>query len=222
MPQIKDIAITKSIARDDDFLIMQNPETGETYKITKGNLFAGFSGSGDGSSNNRHSLNFVSNGDASGLFYYLGTNKGTSNWINPAGTSVNVTASSTEAGNPTSLIDRQGSEWFSHPIANSWVSFAITSGKLLCNYYSIRSRATNTDYYPRNWKLQGSNDGATWIDLDIQVNNETLNAVSQWLSLPVSSNTSYSNFRIIQNGLDSSNADYFCLGEFELYGSYSS
>jgi hypothetical protein len=40
MTQIKDIAITKIIAEDSDFLLMQNPTTGETYKITKADLLA--------------------------------------------------------------------------------------------------------------------------------------------------------------------------------------
>lgn len=41
--QIKDIAIIKTIAQDSDFLLMQNPSTGETYRITKANLLANFS-----------------------------------------------------------------------------------------------------------------------------------------------------------------------------------
>ncbi|BAZ70559.1 hypothetical protein NIES4106_53540 [Fischerella sp. NIES-4106] len=41
MPQIKDIAILKNVAEDDDLLVMQNPTTGETYKITKADLLAG-------------------------------------------------------------------------------------------------------------------------------------------------------------------------------------
>lgn len=49
MPQIKDIAITKTVAADTDFLIMQNPITGETYKITKASLLAGVSSAGGGS-----------------------------------------------------------------------------------------------------------------------------------------------------------------------------
>ncbi|MEH1874127.1 hypothetical protein [Nostoc sp.] len=218
--EIKDITISQTTAKDTDYLVLQDPDSGLTYKITKANLLA--SSSNGNNSSNQHSLTFANNGDSNGLFYYLGTNKGLSVWSNPAGNILTVVASSTESGNAISLVDRQNSEWFSHPVANSWVSFGLVSGKLLCNYYSICSRANNTDYYPRNWALQGSNDNTTWIDLDVQINNQSLNSVSQWLSLPVNSNTSYSNFRLLQNGLDSSNADYFCLGEVELYGLYFS
>jgi hypothetical protein len=40
MTQIKDLSITKIVAEDSDFLVMQSPLTGETYKITKANLLA--------------------------------------------------------------------------------------------------------------------------------------------------------------------------------------
>lgn len=43
MPQIRDLSITKTVAADSDFLLMQSPESGETYKITKANLLAGLS-----------------------------------------------------------------------------------------------------------------------------------------------------------------------------------
>lgn len=46
MPQIKNISITKTTANDLDFLLMQNPTTGETYKISKGNLLSGLSTGG--------------------------------------------------------------------------------------------------------------------------------------------------------------------------------
>jgi hypothetical protein len=43
LKQIKDIAIIKTAAENSDFLLMQNPITGETYRITKTNLLSGFS-----------------------------------------------------------------------------------------------------------------------------------------------------------------------------------
>lgn len=166
-------------------------------------------------------LDYVSNGDDNGLFYFLGTDLGTTQWANPAGNNLTATASSTENGSANLLTDRQNSEFWTTQVANSWVRFQILTGKLKCNYYSLRTRGTNPDYYPRNWILQGSNDGSTWIDLDAQVNNTTLSAPGQWLSLPVSTNDSYSYFRLLQNGLNSSNSHYFCLGEIELYGLYA-
>ncbi|BBD66340.1 hypothetical protein NIES4072_63910 [Nostoc commune NIES-4072] len=50
MTQIKDIAISKTVAADNDFLIMQSP-VGETYKITKADLLQGLSSVGTADSN---------------------------------------------------------------------------------------------------------------------------------------------------------------------------
>ncbi|MEH2146251.1 hypothetical protein [Nostoc sp.] len=47
MTQIKDFAITKTVAEDGDFLLMQNPTTGETYKITRSDFLAGLSSIGN-------------------------------------------------------------------------------------------------------------------------------------------------------------------------------
>lgn len=46
MPQYKDFAIQKTAAESTDILLLQNPITGETYKITKGDFLAGLSSGG--------------------------------------------------------------------------------------------------------------------------------------------------------------------------------
>lgn len=218
MPQIKDFPIEKTTAEDNDYLVMQNPDTGETYKIKKSNLLKGLSSST--STPTVHQLNFGFSGDSSGLFYYFGTNKGTTTWLSPAGGAVSVVASSIGYGDPSALVDRSGNKFWTSNTPNSWVSFQFP-GKLNCNYYSIKSRSGDSDYYPRNWKLQGSNDGNSWDDLDVQVNNTSLSSAGQWLSLPVPGVATYSMFRVFQNGVDSTNAYFLCLDEVELYGSYS-
>ena len=218
--QIKNFP-TRTIAASGDLLIMQDGTTGQTFNISKASLLAGLSGDGSSAPGGGTGTNlaFVSNGDSNGLFYFIGTNSRSIAWVNPAGNSLTITASSIASGSLISLTNRQNSDFLTNSVANSWVKFQV-AGKLKCNYYSIRTRAANVDYYPRNWILQGSNNGADWIDLNIQVNNTTLSSVGQWLSLPVVTNVSYSSFRILQNGLNSSNSHFFCLDEIELYGLY--
>ncbi|MEH1849285.1 MAG: discoidin domain-containing protein [Nostoc sp.] len=220
MPQIKDIAITKTIADDDDLLVMQNPTTGETYNIKKSDFLAGFSGSTP-STPTGHSLTYASDGDSNGLFYYLGTGKGATTWSNPASVSVLVSSSSAGYGDPSILINTQADRFWTGDAANSWVMFQF-AGKLTCNYYSIKSRSNDSGHYPRTWKLQGSNDSISWTDVDTQTNNETLVNASQWLSIPVTSTVGYSSFRLIQVGANSSGYGYLCLDEVELYGLYAS
>ena len=227
---------TRNTAIDGDYLFMIDANTSIPYKITKANLLAGLSSSGStstsgnggntsgsGNSNNSNDVNrlFNSNGDTNGVFYYLGTSLGRAAWKNPAGSNLIITASSTEFGNPNTLSGRSPSEWFSHPVQNSFVSFYLDGHLLTCNHYSIQTRANDPDYYPRNWYLQGSNDGAAWATLDTQTNNTSLSAVAQWLDLPVVSSTSYKYFRILQFDNDSNNSPYLCLGQVELYGVFT-
>ena len=165
-------------------------------------------------------LTFSSSGDANGLAYFLGTNKGVATWQNPSSNGLNLTASSTGAGSLPTLTDRQPSEFYTGSETNAWVKIGLAAGALRCNYYSLRNRNGN-DHYLRNWKLQGSNDDAVWTDLNTQTNNTTLNSPSQWLSLPVTSTVAYKFFRILQTNVNSSNYYYLCLGELELYGTYT-
>lgn len=209
----------KTIADSADYFIGID-STGTLFKIAKSDLFASFS-SETGNSPSDINLTFATSGDTNGIFYYLGTARKTQDWVNPTNIGLLVSASSIEHGSVASLVNRDESEFYTGNLPNSWVSFNIAiAGKLKCNYYSIRVR-NSTAYYPRNWKLQGSNDGSTWNDLDIQTNNIILNTASQWLSIPLSSPTAYSVFRILNYGVDSEGSNYFCLGEVELYGSFS-
>lgn len=220
MPQIKDIEITKITAGDSDLLVMQNPETGETYKITKANLLAGSSNGGGTPTPTETNFTYVRDGDTHGLFYFLGTQKNTIAWSNPYDNGLIVTASSVSGGSLFQLCDRADGNFYSGNYNNSWVNFRLDSGKLLCNRYSIKSR-TDNGYFLRSWKLQGSDDGSTWVDLDVQTNNTTVNSPTTWLTLPVTATVGYSIFRLINTGNDSNGYNYLCLGEVELYGTYS-
>ncbi|MEH2448938.1 MAG: hypothetical protein V7K18_25080 [Nostoc sp.] len=165
-------------------------------------------------------LYYESNGDSKGLFYYLGTVGKTQPWANPTSKGLTIQASTTGSGSVQSIVNRDESEFYTNNIPSSWVSFNIGTSKLKCNCYSIRAR-NNTAYYIRNWKLQGSDDGSTWIDLDTQTNNTTLANASQWISIPINNaSAAYSWFRVLNYGLDSEGHNYFTLGEVELYGEY--
>jgi hypothetical protein len=165
-------------------------------------------------------LTYASNGDVNGLAYFIGTKKSTVTWQNPHNNGLIMSASDIAAGTIDSLVDRQPSEFYTSTIDNSWIKLTISSGSLKCKYYSIRNRS-NTDHYLRNWKLQGSNDGSVWVDLDTRINNTTLNSASQWLSFPITTTNFYTQFRLLQNGVNSAGYAYLCLGEIELYGTYN-
>jgi hypothetical protein len=170
-------------------------------------------------------LNFMSNGDANGLFYWLGTRKQQAVWSNPhlLGGLITIGISSVGGGASWLLCDRTPNEFYTGNIAFSWISVSINDGgRLKPSYYSLQNRVIGSDisHQLRNWKFQGSNNATVWTDIDTQVNNPVLSGVGSWASFPCESSEFYTYFRILQNGLNSSGANYLTLGEIELYGTY--
>ncbi|HYX18768.1 MAG TPA: discoidin domain-containing protein [Nostoc sp.] len=216
LKQIKDFP-NKTTSLDSDFLIMQNPITNETYKITKANLFSA-------STVNSKICTFLNNGDPNGVLYWLGTQKGLAAWNNPiAAGYLAVTMSSIFNGNVAtfgnvSLLGNRVAESgvATANIANQSVRFDLNSQKLICNAYSIRGRNSNTNEI-RNWKLQASNDSSTWVDIDSVANTSLAN--STWYSKSISGQTiAYRFFRILSTGVDSGGANILAFDEFEIYG----
>lgn len=218
----------KTVAANTDYFIGIDVD-GLLYKISKADLLAGLSsGSGSGGNSSggnsaNQQLNFVNIGDSNGIFYFIGTSENTLPWANPTSKGLIISSSSIGSGSLNSLVNRDNSSFYTNSDPNSYVSFFLgETRKLKCNYYTLETRADSSDYYPRNWKLQGSNNGSTWVDLDIQINNTTLNSVNQWLALPVSPSVdTYSYFRIYITGDNSAGYRHLVLGEVELYGAYT-
>lgn len=217
MPQIKDVAITKTIAEDGDLLIMQNPATGETYNIKRSDFLSGLS-SGSSTPTNTI-LTFSSSGDANGICYWLGAKSGT--WSNPhTGGLLEVFVSSLQAGSFAQIVDRSaGVPMYSYNVASSWMGVNFKNYKIKPSYYSIR-HDNEVGYYLRSWKLQGSNDtGSTWVDLDIRSNDTTISSPDGWGSFPVAAAGAFFRIlRVISTGVDSSETNYFCIGELEFCG----
>jgi len=204
----------------DDCKILVWDAVSQSSRTVKLSILKAYLGTSTTPTTTTKQLTFSSSGDTNGLAYFLGTNKGVATWQNPNGNGLVMSASSIASGTLASLLDRQASEFYTGNATDSWVKLAITSGSLKCNYYSIRNR-NNVDHYLRSWKLQGSNNDSTWVDLNTQTGNTTLNSASQWLSIPVVSNTYYNFFRLLMTGANSAGYYYMCLGELELYGTYT-
>ncbi|MBD2508284.1 discoidin domain-containing protein [Nostoc muscorum FACHB-395] len=218
MSQIKDLSIVKTVAEDTDYFVLQNPMTGETYRITKADLFAGLSVGGASSD---HQCSYVSDGDTNGLFYYLGRQQNTVTWANPSGNGITFSASGVENGSLSQLSDRANSDFWTPSANNSYVGFHIDVGTLKCNRYSIKSRSSNADYYPRNWQFQASVNGSNWVYLHSHTNDTALNDVNQWASWEIESSLGFSYFRLQTTGVNSSGYYHLCLSEIELYGTFT-
>lgn len=177
-------------------------------------------------------LTYVSDGDANGVCYFIGTNFGASSWTNPftAGR-ITVVRSSDGAGSATDLVDHAANfnsasdnevgAWFAIDLGNA-------SRSLVVNKYSLQNR-TATGEYIRNWKLQGSNNpgsnsisdlaAATWTDLDVHTADATINAGDAWGTFTLGSTpAAYRWFRIVQTGVNSTGDNYLTIAEIEFYG----
>ena len=218
MPKLNELPELTTLA-DDDLLLVWDKSANVTAKMQLSTLKS-FLGTTNTTSSTVKELAYSLDGDNNGLCYFLGTSKSVAAWRNPQNIDLAVTASAIGAGSVESLIDRQASEFYTPSSADSWVKLTLFNGDLKCKYYSIRNRSSS-DHYLRSWKLQGSNNDSNWVDIDVQINNTTLNNPSQWLSLPVTTTSTYKQFRLLMTGQNSAGYSYLCIGEIELYGTYT-
>jgi len=121
---------------------------------------------------------FQNNWDQNGVLYWLGTNRITTEWKNPYPQFVNVTCFPPEElyGNLSSFVDRTGSQNYlprSNAIKNGSFTVDLLSVKVVPTHYTLRD-STNGNYQLRNWNLEGSNDGKTWIILKNHVNDASI------------------------------------------------
>lgn len=178
-------------------------------------------------------FSYVSDGDTNGLLHFLGTNFGLIPWTNPhtAGY-ITVTRSSNGTGTAAHIVNRATEETFTNNVPDSYIAVDIGVGRtLVLNKYTLQNR-NNNDQLLRNWKFQGSNDAAsnsttdleaaTWVDLDVHVNDTTIGAVNnQFASFDiVGTPDAYRWFRLLQNGVTSDGGHYLTIAEIELYGEF--
>lgn len=75
----------------------------------------------------------------------------------------------------------------------------------------------NSDKNPRNWVLQGSNDGQTWTDIHTR-SNITFSQRGERKTYPVSPAVKYSYFRLNVTKLSNTSSNELITGELELHG----
>jgi hypothetical protein len=160
-------------------------------------------------------LNYSYNGDANGVFYYLGQRGGGGAWRNPqtAG-DIAITApyDTLEAGTFDSIVDREPSNTYlaQRDAAELWFDLGADRS-LRMNTLLFRARAdygsATTVVY-----LQGSEDGSTWPETQrLTVDNHA----SSWTKINVTALTEYYRyFRLIL----AADKDWLMLGEVEFYG----
>lgn len=160
-------------------------------------------------------LNHSYNGDARGVFYYLGSRGNNGTWENPQ-TSGQIDISSPNAaleqGTFNSIVDRQPSNTYLASTANAIFKIDLGPGRLLkLNRASYRQR-TGYNSPCAGFGIQGSVDDSIYVNLDF-MDVDTDQDV--WTSMAIdSAGIGYRYFLLIlPNG-----QPWFTIGELELYG----
>eukprot|EP01113_Clastostelium_recurvatum_P049604 TRINITY_DN9217_c0_g1_i3.p1 TRINITY_DN9217_c0_g1~~TRINITY_DN9217_c0_g1_i3.p1 ORF type:complete len:565 (-),score=134.25 TRINITY_DN9217_c0_g1_i3:31-1695(-) len=185
-------------------------------------------GEGEGSINRRLvpraqyaiSLQYTSDFDDRGVFYWIGTNGGTEEWVNPhVRGRVRVTCSSQEKGSVVDVVGRTPTECWTADVPASWISINLGSRTLLPNHYTLRHGGNSKADALRNWTLQGSTDAVNWTVLVRHANDTSLNGNFAACSWPIPHCPQpYRHFRVLQTGRNSSTHNFLSLSGIEFYG----
>jgi len=98
-----------------------------------------------------------------------------------------------------------------------WLQYQFTSGKVIQTYtVTSRDYPGENIWYPIDWKLQGSNNGTDWIDLDTRSGESFTQNEKKTYSF--NNSTSYTYYRILITKSDrwDEGFHYVAIGEIEL------
>lgn len=167
-------------------------------------------------------LNYQSDFDNNGFFYFISTKERKQDWKNPLEERlISVTPSSSKFGKINGIFDRKNIEFYTEDVKGSNIVISIEgSGFKLCpNAYSIKHGYNFGSFMLKNWNLEGSNDGTTWKVIKEHKDDSSLAskgyATSTW-QLECSEPFLY--FRVITTGLNHNGSNHLMLGGIEFYG----
>ncbi|XP_067621577.1 E3 ubiquitin-protein ligase Ufd4 isoform X2 [Eurosta solidaginis] len=166
--------------------------------------------------------------DEEGLIFYIGSNGGTCEWVNPAQYGlVQVTSSEGKTlpyGKLEDILSRDIVSVNCHTKDNKKAWFAIDLGVyIIPNAYTLRHARGYGRSALRNWMLQGSKDGVTWTTLVTHSDDKSLMEPGSTATWPImcapDEMQGFRHIRIQQNGRNASGqTHYLSLSGFEMYG----
>ena len=135
---------------------------------------------------------------------------------------INVTASS--IGNsffsPSNVIDYETSQvyFYTKNVQNSWIRIDFKDNRVCPKSYTLRSD-DSSDYHPKSWVIEGSNDKINWDKIDQKNNCNSINGRNITHTFDISNNTK--DFRYIQMRITGKNwiGNYLLdIGAIEFHG----
>ncbi|MEK4006317.1 hypothetical protein [Paenibacillus sp. FSL H3-0333] len=114
-----------------------------------------------------------------------------------------------------------GAGWYKTFTSGDWLCYQYPSPIVIDAYLLAPINYSNLSVQaPKTWKIQGSNNGSTWIDLDVQT-NIVYSAVDQGVGklFDFSNNTPYLYYRILITANNGSTS--LSIGELRYYKKYN-
>eukprot|EP01084_Bolivina_argentea_P300387 517964_1 len=172
-----------------------------------------------------------------GIVHWLGTNKNSTQWENPAKIS-NIKMYRNSAlekySEPlNSIVNKECFYFCTVNKIDSWVMIDLLDVKIKPTHYELRHCNGSTENCLRNWYLEASNNssdisnyssgyGGNWIRLSTHTNDTSLRKSRdrhKWeISQDIVADQMFSQFRIFQFNKNSSRTHRLSIGHFEIYG----
>ncbi len=177
-------------------------------------------------------LTYSSDGDTNGVYYFIGTQFGAQTWANPYPTYVNGLTNPSNGVTVGAFSDRiTTGEFGTTNTANAYCAVDLGSGRTLqLLKYSVRNRNSDGTRAIRNFKLQGTNNvatwdatgvgAATWADLDVRTADTSMPTTgASWGTYTLATIPLYYRYlRLLQTGVNALGDNFLILTELEFYG----
>jgi hypothetical protein len=104
---------------------------------------------------------------------------------------------------------------------NSWICYDFKRRKIMATHYSIRSyfNGSRGNNHPKDWVVEGSNDGISWTEIDRREDNSDLNASNVTKTFAITRSVEVRMIRLRQVGANHFGHHYLLLSSLEIFGS---
>lgn len=110
----------------------------------------------------------------------------------------------------------QGGESHTTAAASRWWKADFGANDVVLTKFAMAGRDGASGLYPRNWKVQGSNDDVAWTDLATVVGAGPSSGT--WYSVTITDATAWRYVRVLQTGNNSGGTTHLVIGAVEMWG----
>jgi hypothetical protein len=119
---------------------------------------------------------------------------------------------------PSKAVDLDNQRFFISGVnqPGQWLSYDFKKMRVTPTHYSIKTHKGPS--YPKNWVIEGSEDGKSWIELGRRKDKRDLNGKLVTKTFPVARSEEVRFIRFLQTGKTHENDDCLYICAFEVFG----